>query len=98
MSIVSLYAKRVVVLRLGEKILDGPTEEVFRETEILKTAYIKAPQIFRLMAKFPQIKLKSYDIEHVAEEIYNYIKGVDQSGVGAANDGNRQDGFANSQA
>lgn len=75
MSIVSLYAKRVAVLRLGKKILDGPTNEVFRKTEILKTAFIKAPQIFRLMAQFPQIKLKNYDIDHVAGQIYNYIKG-----------------------
>lgn len=75
MSIVSLYAKRVVVLRLGEKILDGPTEEVFRETEMLKTAFIKAPQIFRLMSKFPEIKLENYDVNHVAEAIYNHIKG-----------------------
>lgn len=76
MSIVSLYAKRVVVLRLGEKILDGPTDEVFRETEILKSAFIKAPQIFRLMSKFPEIKLENYDINHVAEEIHRYMKGV----------------------
>ncbi|NLC53886.1 MAG: ATP-binding cassette domain-containing protein [Firmicutes bacterium] len=77
MSIVSLYAKRVVVLRLGEKILDGPTEEVFRETEILKTAFIKAPQIFRLMSKFPEIELDNYGIDHVAEKIYHYMKGAE---------------------
>lgn len=75
MSLVSLYAKRVVVLRLGEKILDGSTDEVFSQTEILKTAFIKAPQIFRLMSKYPQIKLENYTIDHVADQIKNYIRG-----------------------
>lgn len=75
MSLVSLYAKRVVVLRLGEKILDGSTDEVFSQTELLKTAFIKAPQIFRLMSCCPQIKLENYTIDHVANQIKNYIKG-----------------------
>ena len=72
MNLVSMYAKRVVVLRYGEKLLDGPMEEVFRETEILKTAYIKAPQIYRLMAQFPEIKVPDYSIETAAEKIYEY--------------------------
>jgi len=69
MNLVALYAKRVVVLRNGEKILDGPTHEVFRETEILKTAYIKPPQIYRLLAEFPEIKPDSYEIPHIADLI-----------------------------
>lgn len=69
MNLVSLYAKRVVVLRFGEKILDGTVDEVFKQTEILKTAYIKAPQIYRIMEAVPEIKVNDYDIETVAEKI-----------------------------
>lgn len=69
MNLVSLYAKRVVVLRFGEKILDGTVDEVFKQTEILKTAYIKAPQIYRIMEAVPEIKVDDYDIETVAEKI-----------------------------
>lgn len=73
MSLVALYAKRVVVLRLGEKILDGPTHQVFQEIELLKTAFIKPPQLFRLMSYFPEIKVDDYQIKNVAQKIYNYI-------------------------
>lgn len=69
MNLVSLYASRVVVLRLGEKLLDGPMEEVFSQTEILKTAYIKAPQVYRLTSAFPQLHPKSYSISDVAAHI-----------------------------
>lgn len=69
MNLVSLYAKRVVVLRYGEKILDGSVDEVFQQTEILKTAYIKAPQIYRIMEAVPEIKVDDYNIEAVAETI-----------------------------
>lgn len=69
MNLVSLYAKRVVVLRFGEKILDGTVDEVFKQTEILKTAYIKAPQIYRIMEAVPEIKVDDYNIETVANKI-----------------------------
>lgn len=69
MNLVSLYAKRVVVLRFGEKILDGTVDEVFKQTEILKTAYIKAPQIYRIMEAVPEINVDDYNIEAVAEKI-----------------------------
>ncbi len=74
MNLVSLYAKRVVVLRHGEKILDGTTEEVFRETEILKSAYIKPPQVYRLLSEFPEIKPDNYEISHIADCICEAIQ------------------------
>ncbi len=69
MSLVSLYAKRVVVLRLGEKILDGPMDEVFSQTELLKSAYIKPPQLFRLMSRYPELKTRGHSVTAVAELI-----------------------------
>lgn len=79
MSLTALYAKRVVVLRLGEKILDGPVNEVFQETEALKSAYIKPPQVFRLMSRFPFIKARDFHIQALADEICASLK---KEGVG----------------
>lgn len=74
MNLVSLYAKRVVVLRYGEKILDGPMEDVFRETEKLKSAYIKGPQVYRMLSEFPDIKVKDYSLTSVADKIEECCK------------------------
>lgn len=76
MSLVSLYARRVVVLRLGELILDGPTFQVFQEMELLKSAFIKPPQVFRLTACFPELRVRNFDVKNVATEIYNHGKKV----------------------
>lgn len=45
MDIVARYAKRTVVLRHGQILLDDDTRSVFGKPEILKTAYIRPPQI-----------------------------------------------------
>lgn len=69
MSLVARYAQRVVVLREGEILLDGKVDDVFQETELLKTAYIKAPQHYQLMSMFPEIGVKSYEIDVIADTI-----------------------------
>jgi len=45
MQLVAEYAKRVIVLKKGEVILDGSPERVFREIDILQSTYLKPPQI-----------------------------------------------------
>jgi energy-coupling factor transporter ATP-binding protein EcfA2 len=45
MHLVAEYAKRVIVLKKGKVILDGPPEIVFRETRALESTYLKPPQI-----------------------------------------------------
>jgi energy-coupling factor transport system ATP-binding protein len=74
MSLVSLYAKRVIVLRLGEKILDGPMDEVFSQTELLKTAYIKPPQLFRLASAYPELKGSGHSVAALANTITRLVK------------------------
>jgi energy-coupling factor transport system ATP-binding protein len=69
MRLVSLYAKRVIVMRQGEKILDGPTDEVFSQTELLKTAYIKPPQLYRLVAQYPEFKADDFTVSAIADKI-----------------------------
>lgn len=48
MNLVAEYAKRIVVLRNGEILCDGPTREVFSQSELLGTTYLRPPQVTRL--------------------------------------------------
>jgi energy-coupling factor transporter ATP-binding protein EcfA2 len=45
MHLVTQYADRTIVMANGEILLDGPTSEVFSETETLRKAFIKPPPI-----------------------------------------------------
>jgi energy-coupling factor transporter ATP-binding protein EcfA2 len=58
MNLVSLFARRVVVMWRGEILLDGPTQDVFREVKQLAQAGIKPPEVYELTrALMPGIKL-----------------------------------------
>lgn len=58
MNLVSLFARRVIVMKLGNVFMDGPTQEVFRREEELLTAGIKAPDVYLLARTLiPQIQL-----------------------------------------
>ena len=48
MQIVADYAERTIVLGNGRLLLDGPTREVFAQSEILKQTYVEPPQITQL--------------------------------------------------
>jgi energy-coupling factor transporter ATP-binding protein EcfA2 len=48
MDLIAAYTQRLVVLNEGEILLDGPTSEVFQQTEALKRASIQAPQTTRI--------------------------------------------------
>jgi len=48
MNLVSLFARRVVVMRLGRLFLDGSTQDVFAQVEALHTAGIKPPEVYQL--------------------------------------------------
>ncbi len=76
MNLVSLYAKRAIVLREGEKLLDGPVDEVFEQFEELKSAKVKPPQVYRLLKDFPDIRPDNYRIETVVDALYEKIRGV----------------------
>jgi energy-coupling factor transport system ATP-binding protein len=47
MNIAAEYAKRVIVLKNGQVLTEGATREVFAQTELLQTTYLKPPQITR---------------------------------------------------
>lgn len=54
MNLVTQYADRTVVMGNGEILLDGPTEKVFTEVEILKKTFIKPPPISLLARELEQ--------------------------------------------
>jgi energy-coupling factor transport system ATP-binding protein len=58
MNLVSLYAKRVVVMRDAEIYLDDSTQNVFSQVEKLHTAGIKTPEVYQLAhALIPDFQL-----------------------------------------
>jgi energy-coupling factor transport system ATP-binding protein len=59
MNLVSLYARRVVVMSQGRILLDGPTQDVFREMDQLVRAGIKPPEVYELARTLlPGIRLE----------------------------------------
>ena len=48
MNLVAEYTKRAVVLKDGKVLLDGTTRDVFSKSRLLKTTYIKPPQVTEL--------------------------------------------------
>ena len=48
MDIIAKYAKRTIALAQGKILLDGPTHEVFAQSELLATTFVKPPEITQL--------------------------------------------------
>jgi energy-coupling factor transport system ATP-binding protein len=48
MPIVAQYARRVVVMGTGQILADGPTAEIFKQTETLAETFLEPPQITQL--------------------------------------------------
>jgi energy-coupling factor transport system ATP-binding protein len=48
MNLVSLFARRVIVMRAARLFMDGPTQDVFRNVDELLTAGIKPPEVYYL--------------------------------------------------
>ena len=48
MPIVALYLRRVIVMGIGKVLLDGPTAEVFMQSDVLAQTFLEPPQITQL--------------------------------------------------
>jgi energy-coupling factor transport system ATP-binding protein len=57
MDIVARHATRSIVMRQGKVLLDGPTAEVFAQADLLRDAYVTAPEIVRLSARLSALGL-----------------------------------------
>ncbi len=59
MNLVSLFAKRVIVMRSAKVFMDGPTQEIFRNVSELEKAWIKPPDVYALtQALIPEAQLE----------------------------------------
>lgn len=50
LELAAAYCQRILVLRAGQLLLDGTPQEVFKETDKLASAHLRAPDIYRLSA------------------------------------------------
>lgn len=48
MDVIAKYAKRVIALAKGKVLLDGPTNEVFAQADLLATTFVKPPEVTQL--------------------------------------------------
>ncbi|MBO8138584.1 MAG: ATP-binding cassette domain-containing protein [Desulfotomaculum sp.] len=71
MSLVSTFAKRVVVLNKGEILLDGPVREVLSHQEILSETFLEIPPISRLADKLSVIGIPKNLL--TVEEVYRAL-------------------------
>ncbi|MEM2896424.1 MAG: energy-coupling factor transporter ATPase [Candidatus Bathyarchaeia archaeon] len=72
MELIAEYSKRTIVMGVGEVLLDGPTEYVFSNPEILEKTYLKPPQVTQLASR-----LTKYGIPRgvlTVDEMYHCIK------------------------
>jgi energy-coupling factor transport system ATP-binding protein len=64
MWLAAAYADRVIVMREGKVILDGPTREVFAQRSRLAEARLRAPSITQLSAMYNQTLLTVNEFLH----------------------------------
>jgi len=77
MELVALYAKRVIIIKDGTVLEDGPTEEILAKEESLALSCLKPPQIYSLAKKFHKQGFfkDSYTVEDMFDEIICYLEG-----------------------
>jgi energy-coupling factor transport system ATP-binding protein len=75
MPIVAQYAHRVVVMGQARIIMDGPTSEVFTNTELLKQTFLEPPQITQLAQSVSDLGFNpgTLTVEEMVEQ-YREIK------------------------
>ncbi len=78
MEIVAKYAERTVVMANGRKLLDGPTNEVFAEHELLRKAFVKPPQPTRAAYALRKYGVRQ-DVLSVQELVEEVIKSFKRS-------------------
>lgn len=54
-SLVAEYARRVILMRSGRIIFDGPVDGFFAQRELLRTSSFRAPEVIELAARFGTI-------------------------------------------
>lgn len=83
MAIVAAYAQRVVALCEGRVLLDGPTRQVFTQTELLAKTYVKPPQVTRLAQAWSEAGVRPdvLTVDELAAEVERVL--LERHGSGA---------------
>jgi energy-coupling factor transport system ATP-binding protein len=66
--LVAEYARRVILLRAGRKLFDGPVRKFFIQDELLRTSSFKPPEVTSLGRRFGTVALS-------AAELVEYLQG-----------------------
>lgn len=79
MDLIARYAKRVIVLKQGRVLLDGPTRAVFSRSDILEETHLKPPYITRIGnglrdLGFPTVLTLEELIAFLAEAVFGRSK------------------------
>lgn len=78
MEIVARYARRTVVMSEGRIVLDGPTSKVFLKSDVLMRAFVRPPQIVRILSSLnlPNQLLDNGALtpEEFAKAVLKYLK------------------------
>lgn len=79
MNIVAEYARRTVVMAESRVLADGPTREVLTDLDVLKRAYVEAPQITRVAHELNRRVPFPKNILTVKEFYQEFKKALDAS-------------------
>ena len=60
--LVAEYARRVVLMRAGRKLFDGPVREFFTQDELLRTSSFKPPEVTMLGRRFGIMALSAAEL------------------------------------
>ncbi|MFQ6080503.1 MAG: ABC transporter ATP-binding protein [Candidatus Bathyarchaeia archaeon] len=71
MNLAAEYSERVIVLKDGEILCEGPPGEVFSQVEMLEKTYLEPPQITRLAQRLTEFGIPSTLL--TVDEMYNNL-------------------------
>jgi len=78
MNLAAEYAKRIIVLKDGQLLLDGLTREVYTQVETLQTSFLHPPQITRFAQAMSHYGFAEniISVDEMYEQVINQIGGT----------------------
>ncbi|HLI80033.1 MAG TPA: energy-coupling factor transporter ATPase [Candidatus Binataceae bacterium] len=66
--LVAEYARRVILMRAGRKLFDGPVREFFVQDELLRSSSFKPPEVTALSRRFGTLALSANELARWLQE------------------------------
>jgi len=66
--LVAEYARRVILMRAGRKLFDGPVREFFLQDELLRSSSFKPPEVTMLSRRFGTLALSADELAQWLQE------------------------------